>query len=79
MPALSNRLGQLAPYPFVEISRIIAEKRAAGTRATHGADDPAGHPSAALGINPPFRLAKFIDEYNWLTIERGMEYRAVTA
>ena len=30
MPAFSNRLGQLAPYPFVEISRIIAEKRAAG-------------------------------------------------
>ena len=26
----SSRLGKLAPYPFVEISRIIAEKRAAG-------------------------------------------------
>ena len=26
----SDRLGKLAPYPFVEISRIIAEKRAAG-------------------------------------------------
>ena len=54
MPALSNRLGQLAPYPFVEISRIIAEKRAAGARAQHGIADPAGHLSAALGINPPF-------------------------
>ena len=79
MPALSARLGQLAPYPFVEISRIIAEKRAAGARAQHGIADPAGHLSAALGINPPFTLAKFIDEYNWLTIERGMEYGAVTA
>ena len=26
----SDRVGKLAPYPFVEISRIIAEKRAAG-------------------------------------------------
>ena len=77
MPALSARLGQLAPYPFVEISRIIAEKRAAGAR--YGIADPSGHLSAALGINPPFTLAKFIDEYNWLTIERGLEYRAVTA
>ena len=25
----SNRLDRLEPYPFVEISRIIAEKRAA--------------------------------------------------
>ena len=41
MPILSNRLGQLAPYPFVEISRIIAEKRAAGADVvTFGIGDP---------------------------------------
>ena len=41
MPTLSNRLSQLAPYPFVEISRIIAEKRAAGTDVvTFGIGDP---------------------------------------
>ena len=41
MPALSARLGQLAPYPFVEISRIIAEKRAAGADVvTFGIGDP---------------------------------------
>ena len=38
---LSNRLGKLAPYPFVEISRIIAEKRAAGVDVvTFGIGDP---------------------------------------
>lgn len=37
----SSRLGKLAPYPFVEISRIIAEKRAAGVDiVTFGIGDP---------------------------------------
>ena len=37
----SSRLGKLAPYPFVEISRIIAEKRAAGADVvTFGIGDP---------------------------------------
>ena len=37
----SNRLGKLAPYPFVEISRIISEKRAAGADVvTFGIGDP---------------------------------------
>ena len=37
----SARLAQLAPYPFVEISRIIAEKRAAGADVvTFGIGDP---------------------------------------
>ncbi len=37
----SKRLGKLAPYPFVEISRIIAEKRAAGADVvTFGIGDP---------------------------------------
>jgi LL-diaminopimelate aminotransferase len=37
----SDRLGKLAPYPFVEISRIIAEKRAAGVDiVTFGIGDP---------------------------------------
>ena len=37
----SKRLDQLAPYPFVEISRIIAEKRAAGEDVvTFGIGDP---------------------------------------
>ena len=38
----SDRLSKLAPYPFVEISRIIAEKRAAGADVvTFGIGDPA--------------------------------------
>lgn len=37
----SDRLGKLAPYPFVEISRIIAAKRAAGVDVvTFGIGDP---------------------------------------
>lgn len=37
----SERLDKLAPYPFVEISRIIAEKRAAGADVvTFGIGDP---------------------------------------
>ena len=37
----SSRLGKLKPYPFVEISRIIAEKRAAGADVvTFGIGDP---------------------------------------
>ena len=37
----SQRLSKLAPYPFVEISRIIAEKRAAGADVvTFGIGDP---------------------------------------
>ena len=37
----SSRLEKLAPYPFVEISRIIAEKRAAGADVvTFGIGDP---------------------------------------
>ena len=37
----SKRLGLLAPYPFVEISRIIAEKKAAGADVvTFGIGDP---------------------------------------
>ncbi len=37
----SERLSKLAPYPFVEISRIIAEKRAAGVDVvTFGIGDP---------------------------------------
>ena len=38
---LSNRLGKLAPYPFVEISRIIAAKRAEGADVVpFGIGDP---------------------------------------
>ena len=37
----SDRLGKLSPYPFVEISRIIAEKKAAGVDiVTFGIGDP---------------------------------------
>ena len=37
----SQRIEKLAPYPFVEISRIIAQKRAAGEDVvTFGIGDP---------------------------------------
>ena len=42
----------------------------------HGITDPAGYLSQTLGLNPPYTLAKFIDEYNFLTITKGEIYPA---
>ena len=58
---------------FLTVMRMAALSVANDARAQHGVDDPAGQISDAFGLNPPFSLAKFIDEYNWLTVERGME------
>ena len=58
---------------FLTVMRMAALSVANDARAQYGVDDPAGQISDALGLNPPFSLAKFIDEYNWLTVERGME------
>jgi hypothetical protein len=60
---------------FLTVMRMAALSIAADARAQHGIDDPAVQISHDLGINPPFTLAKFIDEYNWLTLERGMVYQ----
>ena len=40
----------------------------------HEIDDPAAYLSTTLGITPPYTLAKFIDEYNFLTITKGEIY-----
>ena len=61
---------------FLTIMRMAALSIAADARSQHGIEDPAGQLSAELSINPPFSLAKFIDEYNWLTLEREMAYEA---
>ena len=61
---------------FLTIMRMAALSVAADARGQHGIEDAAGHLSAKAGVNPPFSLAKFIDEYNWLTLEREMVYRA---
>ena len=42
--------------------------------ANHEIADPAARLSATLGVNPPYTLAKFIDEYNFLTIIKGEIY-----
>ena len=60
---------------FLTIMRMAALAITADARGQHGIDDPAGALSADLGINPPFSLAKFIDEYNRLTLERGIAYQ----
>ncbi len=60
---------------FLTIMRMAALSITADARSQHGIDDPAGRLSGNLGINPPFSLAKFIDEYNWLTLERGLAYQ----
>ena len=64
---------------FLTVMRMAALSIAADARGQHGIDDPAGHLSAELGINPPFSLAKFIDEYNWLTLERGQAHQPEVA
>lgn len=64
---------------FLTVMRMAALSIVSDARTTHGVEDPAGCLSAELGINPPFSLAKFIDEYNLVTVERGMEYGAVAA
>ena len=64
---------------FLTVMRMAALSIVSDARTTHGIDDPAGRLSAELNINPPFSLAKFIDEYNLVTVERGMEYGAVAA
>ena len=64
---------------FLTIMRMAALSIASDARSQHGIEDPAGCLSADLGINPPFSLAKFIDEYNWLTLEREMAYQEAAA
>lgn len=40
----------------------------------HDISDPAGCLSRTFGLNPSFTLAKFIEEYNFLTITKGKTY-----
>ena len=61
---------------FLTVMRMAALSIAADARARHDINDPAGRLSSELGVNPPFSLAKFIDEYNWLTLERGLAYQS---
>ncbi len=44
------------------------------TLDNHGIDNPAEQLSATLGIDPSYTLAKFIYEYNFLTITKGETY-----
>ena len=60
---------------FLTIMRMAALSIASDARSQHGIEDPADRLSAGLSIEPPFSLAKFIDEYNWLTLEREMVYQ----
>ncbi len=60
---------------FLTIMRMAALSVTADARAQHGIEDPAGTLSSELGIEPAFSLAKFIDEFNWLTLERQMAFQ----
>lgn len=60
---------------FLTIMRMAALSVAADARSQHGIEDPAGTLSSDLGIEPAFSLAKFIDEFNWLTLERQMTFQ----
>ena len=60
---------------FLTVMRMAALSVVANARSQHGIEDPAGALSAQLGIEPPFSLAKFVDEYNWVTLERDMVFQ----
>ena len=60
---------------FLTVMRMAALAIVADARGQHGIEDPASALSAQLGIDPPFSLAKFVDEYNWVTLERSMAYQ----
>lgn len=60
---------------FLTVMRMAALSIAADSRSQHGIDDPAGAISDQLGIDPPFSLAKFVDEYNWVTLEREIVFQ----
>lgn len=59
---------------FLTVMRMAALSVASDARQ-QGVDDPAGCLSGELGISPAFSLAKFIDEFNWLTLEKGLIYQ----
>lgn len=60
---------------FLTVMRMAALSIVADARSQHGIEDPAGALSAQLGIDPPFSLAKFVDEYNWVTLDRQMAFQ----
>ena len=64
---------------FLTVMRMAALAVASDARNQHGIADPAGALSAERGIDPPFSLAKFIDEYNWVTLERELQYEPAGA
>lgn len=66
-----------APLRYVRFVCQMADAARAirqDARARHGIADPAAHLSAALGISPPWPLARFIAEYNRLTLTEGTPY-----
>ncbi len=60
---------------FLTVMRMAALSIMADARSQRGIEDPAGALSAQLGIDPAFSLAKFVDEYNWVTLEREMVFQ----
>ena len=62
---------------FLTVMRMAALSIVADARTQHRIEDPAGALSAQLGIDPPFSLAKFVDEYNWLTLDAAWLIRKV--
>jgi hypothetical protein len=55
---------------FLGKMRIMARNVTSDFETSHGSNEPASYLSEKLGLLPPLSLAKFIDEYNWLTITK---------
>ena len=60
---------------FLTIMRMAALSVVSDARSTHGIEDPAGQLSSELGIEPAFSLSKFVDEFNWLTLQKKAEFQ----
>lgn len=60
---------------FLKNMRSIAKRVAEDFRVSYSDEKlgPAVFLSRKLGLHPPLSLAKFIDEYNWITVTRQAE------
>jgi hypothetical protein len=60
---------------FLNKMRIVGKSVVEDFQVSHSGEKngPAIFLSKKLGLDPPLSLAKFIDEYNWITVTRQAE------
>lgn len=58
---------------FLRKMQQIAQWCISDFQTRFGRDDPAHYLSEKLRLDPPLPFAKFLDEYNWITITKGIQ------